>query len=222
MKHECEFYILSGLGADHKVFSKLKLPENHHYIKWIAEQKNETLSSYATRLASQIKHNNIVLIGLSFGGIMAQEIAKVKKVKHIILLSSIQSPKDLAWYYRLAGKMGIAYILPNFILHTNTALMQYMFSMKNKDEKLLLDDILAQNSSSHFRWALNHIARWKHKESTCPILHLHGEGDRIFRTKYLRHPFEQIEGGHFMLYTNADEASTALKNAIDKIPDCTF
>ena len=222
MNNECELYILSGLGADHKVFAKLQLPRNHHYLHWIEEKKNESLNAYAIRLCDQIKHDNIVLIGLSFGGIIAQEIAKIRAVKHIILLSSIRSANELAWYYRLAGRLGISYLLPNFIIKSNTVLLRYLFSLSSDEESALLNDILHRNSSKHFRWALNHIANWNEKVAPCPISQIHAKRDRIFRTKFLKSSFELVEGGHFMLYTDANQTSTALKNALEKIPDCTF
>ena len=222
MKTDCEYYVISGLGADHKVFAKLQLPEKHHHIQWIEEKNKESLSSYAIRLAEQIKHDNIVLIGLSFGGIMAQEIAKIRKVKHIVLLSSIKSADELAWYFRLAGKMGFTRLLPSVIMQSTSAILKYMFSLSSDEESALLEDILKRNKSSHFRWALANIAGWDQTVIPCPISHIHGKGDRIFKTKFLKSDFDLVDGGHFMLYTHADQASIALKNALEKIPDCTF
>lgn len=79
-----KIYILSGLGADERVFKKLDLvPLEPVYLKWIPPHKNESVESYASRLLSQITEKNPVLIGLSFGGMMAIEIAKQIETKKL-------------------------------------------------------------------------------------------------------------------------------------------
>ena len=49
-------YFISGLGVDERAFQKLKLSPNFtvHYLRWIKPLKNETITSYAKRLAIEI------------------------------------------------------------------------------------------------------------------------------------------------------------------------
>ncbi|WP_353717332.1 hypothetical protein [Dyadobacter sp. 676] len=64
-------YFISGLGADERVFTKLKLDPrlNVKYIKWVRPLKKETLQHYAARLSKQIDTSQpFQLVGLSFGG----------------------------------------------------------------------------------------------------------------------------------------------------------
>ena len=72
-----ELYIFSGLGADERVFQRLDFPGfSTTFIKWIVPQDKETIENYATRLLDQITTTNPTLIGLSFGGLIAVEVAK--------------------------------------------------------------------------------------------------------------------------------------------------
>jgi len=73
-------YFISGLGADERVFQFLDLSEiEHRFIKWNVPQKNESLPSYCKRLTEQINvQQEVILIGISFGGMIAQEITKVR------------------------------------------------------------------------------------------------------------------------------------------------
>jgi len=45
-------YILSGLGADQRVFSRIKFPENHTHLSWIENKSDENLQSYVARMAA--------------------------------------------------------------------------------------------------------------------------------------------------------------------------
>ena len=74
MKH---IYLLSGLGVDDRVFEKIVFPYPHTFIKWMLPLVQETMQAYAKRLSEQITHANPILIGLSFGGMMSIEIAKI-------------------------------------------------------------------------------------------------------------------------------------------------
>ena len=78
-------YLISGLGADERVFQFLDLSKiEHQFVKWNEPQRNESLASYCKKLTEQINQNQeIILIGVSFGGIIAQEIAKKAKITNI-------------------------------------------------------------------------------------------------------------------------------------------
>jgi hypothetical protein len=93
MKH---IYLISGLGADERVFKHLDLSGyKATYIQWLKPEKHESITSYAERLCGQITTTKPILIGLSFGGIMAVEIAKCIDTEKIILISSIKTRKEI-------------------------------------------------------------------------------------------------------------------------------
>jgi esterase/lipase len=78
-------YILSGLGADERVFKKLDFTNYQvTFIQW-EQTIGLSLKEYATLQLKQIKEPNPILIGLSFGGIIAIEIAQQISVKKLYL-----------------------------------------------------------------------------------------------------------------------------------------
>src|SRR5215831_6606770 len=110
-----EAYFISGLGADARVFEHIRLPEGYHpiHIGWIEPEENETLPHYAMRLAASIDTAEpFVLIGLSFGGMLVTEIAKVLKPASTILIASIPLSKHLPPYFHAAGKIGLHKLVP--------------------------------------------------------------------------------------------------------------
>jgi len=75
---EAHIYILSGLGVDRRVFNKMNFKGlNLTYLDWIAPLPTESISCYALRLSAKITTERPILIGLSFGGMIAMEIAKM-------------------------------------------------------------------------------------------------------------------------------------------------
>ena len=79
-----QVYFMPGMAASPKIFEYIKLPEHQfkiHKLEWIIPYEKESLSAYALRLSKAIKHDNIVLLGVSFGGVLVQEISKHIKPK---------------------------------------------------------------------------------------------------------------------------------------------
>ena len=97
--------MLSGLGADKRVFDFLDLSDySIYHITWIIPLPRESMAEYAFRLLPQITSDNPVLIGVSFGGMIALEIAKLISVEKVILISSATSPNAIPSYFKLIPK----------------------------------------------------------------------------------------------------------------------
>ena len=67
-------------------------------------------------ISQQIKDKNPILIGLSFGGIVATELSKIISVEKLILISSLKTKSEIPLIYRLAGKLHIHRIIPYSVL----------------------------------------------------------------------------------------------------------
>ena len=138
-------YFISGIGADERVFQKIRLPHGYtpYYIEWIPHQQNETLPQYARRLAAVIDAlQPFILIGLSFGGMIAVEINQFLKAEKTIIISSAAHRKELPLYFRLLKWLPLHKVLPRFLLKKPTCLTYWVFGVKTKKEKMLFDHIL--------------------------------------------------------------------------------
>ena len=73
-------YFIPGLAAGPEIFENLRLPNSVydlHYLQWkMPLDQEETIANYAKRMCEDILHKNPVLIGVSFGGIMALEMSQ--------------------------------------------------------------------------------------------------------------------------------------------------
>lgn len=87
-----KLYLIGGLGADERVFRYLDIKNETQVIKWINPKSKEELKHYANRLLEQINQNeDFGLLGVSFGGIVAIELAKLAHPQKLILISSVET-----------------------------------------------------------------------------------------------------------------------------------
>ena len=210
-------YLLSGLGADHRVFSKLSFPKEYkiNNIEWISPLKKEALSDYAKRLMSQIDYSNpFILIGVSFGGIIAVELCKLIKPEQVILISSVWNSKQIPWYYTFLGKLKLHQFIPSSILKSANFLTYWFFGAENKDQKNLLKKILVDTDSKFLKWAISKIITWNNNMNPENLLHLHGLKDKILPISCIKADYEIKNGGHLMVYVQHKEVSEILFNKL--------
>lgn len=200
-------YCLSGLGVDESAFKSFH-PKNVRlvHIPWISALKNETLTHYAERLfKSSNLPENYSLIGVSFGGMIAQEFAKIQPPASLFLVSSIQSGKQLPWGYRAGGKLRIHKIIPSKLLTTTTPLSYFLFGTKKREDKRLLREILKRTDPKFLKWAMHAILGWKNDTKHAGIV-IHGSNDRILPVP-LSSDYVIHGGGHFMIVTHSKQIS---------------
>src|SRR6267143_1496615 len=93
--------LFPGLGASEKLFERFDFGDRKTFVvKFLVPQKNETLYKYCQRLAVAIPADEeLIFIGVSFGGILAQEVSKIILAKKIILISSIKAEMEKPRYF---------------------------------------------------------------------------------------------------------------------------
>jgi pimeloyl-ACP methyl ester carboxylesterase len=208
-------YVFSGLGADERVFQKIDFG-NHKviYINWLRPFENENLIKYSTRITEQIKEYNPILIGISFGGIVAQEVAKQIETEKLILLATIESRLDLPMYLRIFGNLRIDKLIPVRILKSHNFIVDYFFGVKTKENSQILKNILFDTDKIFIKWALRQIALWNPDvENRFRInkITIHGTKDRVLPKNHAKsYNYTVQNGGHFFTLTHAQEISEIL------------
>ena len=203
-----KIYAISGLGADHSVFQYLNLPHPLTHLKWIPPLKKELLSEYAIRLSSEIDTTQeFSLIGVSFGGMIAVEIAKVLKPKFTVLVSSAVTYTELPWVVRLPLLPELVYILPPQLLKPPPFIAHFLFGTQ---KKALLNAILTNTDSRFTKWAVGAILSWQNKQKPTGVISIKGTADKIIPIKKgdKHHLIEG--GGHFMIVDKARQIESLL------------
>jgi len=211
---------IPGLGVDERMFAYLTLaPEiKPTIIHWIAPLPNEKLDHYAGRLLPQVpKTDKLILLGVSFGGILVIELAKLLKPALVIIISSIKSRRELPWYYKPAAPLRLAYLLPIQWGKYLYFLQDYIFGVKTNPEKRLLRQLIRDMDMLFVRWALTRIAGWSNITLIPNLIHLHGTHDKLFPIRYLRNFTPVPSGEHLMVVTQGAYISELINQEIYRL-----
>ncbi|MDQ6757297.1 MAG: alpha/beta hydrolase [Bacteroidota bacterium] len=212
MKH---IYCISGFGADEKMFSKFQFSDHEiHFIKWIIPDKNESIQHYAKRLTEQIHHEDPVLIGLSFGGIMCIEISKQVKTEFIIIISSVKTFKEMPCWMRISGKLKLNKIFPMKSFKLIEPIEDYNLGIRTKEEKEIVDNYRKNINFVYSDWAINEILNWKNNSEVQNLYHIHGDNDRIFSIKNVKANHVITGGGHLMVMHKSDEVNACINSIL--------
>lgn len=169
------------------------------------------MADYAKRLSLQITHELPILVGLSFGGMMAMEIAKIIKVKKIVLLSSASNYYELPPFYKIIGALKLNRIIPKVLLKQHNMIVDYFFGISAREDKRMLKEILRDTDPHFLAWAINQILNWRNDITSAPVIHIHGNKDRIIPIRNIDLPAVIENAGHFMTMTHAKEVQMLLR-----------
>lgn len=207
-----KIYFISGLAADKRVFTHIQLPAHYEpvYLDWITPVKNETLPAYAERLAEKINpHERFSIIGLSFGGMVAVEIARFYKPVQTILISSIPSFKHLPKYFRIASAIKLHKIIPISFLQY-AAFLKRLFTNETLEDKKMLRLMIKESDPYFIRWAMDAVLTWRNSDFPENLLHLHGTNDEILPNRFTNPTHLIDKGSHMMVMSRADEVNNIL------------
>ncbi len=208
-----DVYLISGLGADRTVFRNLTFSKGVkiHYLDWITPKAKESLQEYALRLAEDIDTSKtFCIIGLSFGGMLATEIASVLEPQRTILISSISSKYGLPWYYHLAGRIRINKLIPSIKPDSVPRFISSFSGVETKDESLFFNQLMRHTDPHFSKWAIDSILKWNRTESPPGIVRIHGGKDRVLPIRDAKVDYLINDGGHFMIFNRAETISGIL------------
>ena len=210
--------MMPGLAASSMVFENIKLDDKKyslHRIDWIQPKKNESIKTYCVRLSKKIKHKNPILMGVSFGGIIAQELDKIIKVKKLIIVSSVKSHKEYPILYKIARDYQLNNALPfgmfdNFI----------KFSLKLNINKLykridLAERYLTERNEIYLEWAVWSLLNWKQEKYRPDLIHIHGDKDKVFPIENISKCIKIKGGRHEMIILKAKWFNENLPSLIE-------
>ena len=208
-------YIFSGLGADERVFQRLDFSGySVTFVKWIVPQHNETIENYAARLIAQITCAKPTLIGLSFGGLIAIEVAKQIDTEKVILIASARMKNEIPFYYRFAGQLRLHRLLPTRLLKSSNFITNWFFGTSSTFDEQLLRQIMADTDPTFLQWAIDKVVRWKNQTQLENIFHIHGTRDRILPLSFVKCDLTVKGGGHLMTLNKADELNQILRQQL--------
>ena len=209
-------YFISGLGADSRVFKRIEVPDFCEvvHLDWIPPSENESLQSYAKRLAKDINSvHPFALVGLSMGGMIASEIASRLSPVITILISSAPVSDQLPGYFRILSSFRFNKIIPISLIKS-LVILRWLFSTENEEDKLILKQVIKDSDPGFIRWALEAIPKWKKEKLTAPYIHIHGTKDKVLPIRFTKATHIIRDGGHIMVLNRAAEINLILQKIL--------
>jgi pimeloyl-ACP methyl ester carboxylesterase len=196
-------YFMPGLAASSAIFENIKLPEDQfemYFLEWFLPNEKESITNYASRMIKNIQHENPVLVGVSFGGVLVQEMAKLIKVKKVIIISSVKSNTEFPSRFKVAKATKAYKLIPTQLFADIDKLAKYAFGDNIVAKRLkLYEKYLSVRDTKYLDWAIETILCWKQKETNETVIHIHGDADAIFPIKNIQNCMVLKGGTHVMI-----------------------
>ncbi|MDX1542922.1 MAG: alpha/beta hydrolase [Christiangramia sp.] len=195
-------YFMPGMATDRAIFENISLdPERFetHFLEWEIPEKDENLVDYAQRMIKYVEHKEPVLIGVSFGGVIVQEMAKFIELKRLIIISSVKCTDELPPRMKFASRTGLFRLIP-------TRLADYV----DYFEKIAVGDFLKKRArlykqyisikdKKYLDWAIKSMLTWKCGKPDEKVIHIHGDRDEVFPIKNIGNAIIVKGGTHIMI-----------------------
>jgi pimeloyl-ACP methyl ester carboxylesterase len=205
-------YFVPGMAAGMEIFKNIKFPKNYiiHILEWLIPEKGESLDAYAKRMALRVKEKNAILIGVSFGGVVVQEMSHFLKLRKLIIISSVKSRDELPRRIKFARFTKAYKLIPTSLVLLVEDLIKFSIGPKTQKRLSLYQQYLHVRDKQYLDWALEKMITWDRKEKIKNIVHIHGEKDMVFPIKYIDECKAVKDGTHIMILNKARKISKIL------------
>jgi len=195
-------FLMPGMAANPSIFDNLSLPENQfqlHKLHWEIPLKNESLSNYALRMTKKIEHEDIVLLGVSFGGILVQEMSKHITLRKLFIVSSVKTKHELPTRFKVLKATKAYKLLPTQLASNLDLLAKFSFGDTIKKRIDLYKKYLSVNNKYYLDWSIEQVINWEQDKVIPEVIHIHGEKDLVFPYQYISNCITIKNGTHIMI-----------------------
>lgn len=209
-------YCIPGLGTDYRIYSELipllQWQGEIQYLDFLpAISKDETVAEYALRLRQTLPstwEEAPIIIGMSLGGMIAQELAQLVPYNKLLLISTIKTDDEQPFKLKIWRKIPLHQLLPGNLTKKYGRFWADKLNIVEKKYLDLVFDMFNAHSNEHFIWGRNAALQWKGVASLLPKTgHLHGSKDHIFPAKNIKNAVFLEGGTHNLVLERAQEAA---------------
>jgi len=205
MNEEIHLYCMPGLAANSKIFEFIRLPKPFviHKLEWIDPLPNESIQSFSKRMCEKIKKKNPILLGVSFGGILVQEMSKIIPCHKVIIISSVKSYKEFPVHIMLGRRSKAYKYFPTQWIDKTEDFIGFVFGPSMRKRMGLYKHYLSFRSKEYLQWALHHFFQWDQKEADPKVIHIHGTHDALIPVFNIKNYIAVKGGTHAMILRKA-------------------
>lgn len=216
-----DLYLLPGLGADHRLFGRLDLRGHSvHYLDWPTMPEGSTLKDYATQLAGQVdRSKQHVLIGVSMGGMVAQELAGMTNPARTIIISSWKGRQEMPLHIRILKGTHPERVLTSTVLKQTLPLARWQMGVEAPEDVALFDELLHVHGVDQLKTQINACVTWEGPAKPVEhLVHIHGDHDRLMPIAQVKGAIAIPGGSHFMVLAQPKAVQEQVLTALADLP----
>ena len=207
--------LIPGMGADERLFGPQRGAGFQFEVPRLpVPGPDDDMAAYAERVRDDLRLDGpCVLGGVSFGGMLAYQMATVCPARCVVSIGSCTSRSALRWWHFAVGWVGR--LLPNALVRgrcvASSRVMARLESL-DVDQTRLIRDMSRDVEVAYLRGVGRMILGWRAPEALpCPVHVIHGEVDRIIPVAGVD-PDEVVPGGgHLINLTHAEQINRFLR-----------
>jgi pimeloyl-ACP methyl ester carboxylesterase/N-acetylglutamate synthase-like GNAT family acetyltransferase len=207
--------LLPGLGTTGRLFEPQRREFPHLEVPpWLAPRPPETLAAYGERMAAALGAggDDLLLGGVSFGGMVALEMARHARARAVVLIASCTTGAALTpvahMLARLARGLPPRALVPPRPLWR---LVAWSLGARTGEERALVYELIRTSLPGFAHWGLGAIVGWRPGPPPCPVRQIHGADDRLIRASRVRPDVLVAGAGHLINVTHENQVNTFLR-----------
>jgi len=216
---QCPLILLPGVGADSRMFGPQRTAFPELVVPdWIEPERNEPLTEYAARFAKVIDPGGPCFLGgVSFGGVVALEVATHLTTRECYLFGSVHDPREIPRRLQIFRSISDLIMILKW---TSPVALTYGGRWINPVIRGVLHQ-LKDADTRFLRWAAGAILRWKPSPGVdrVRVVRIHGDRDWVFPIGRIVADKTIVGGGHLMSLTHAEEVNAFVRERMAMAPD---
>ena len=211
-------YFMPGLAAGPEIFEHLKLSSEiyeFYYLEWIEPiDLHESIFNYALRITKDIQHINPVLVGVSFGGILVQEVSKLIATRKVIIISSVKTHHELSKRFKVLSISKLYKAFPAKFVNNFEDYAKFFIGKSLQKRAVIYQKYLSVRGTKYLKWSIHNVLNWQQESNLKNIVHIHGTKDNLFPIKHIKDSIKVEGGTHVMILTKAKEISIIIHQSL--------
>lgn len=210
-------YAIPGLGTTGRLFQHISVKGAEIVVlKWPEPQKHYNLRDYAREFLKQIDTSRpFYLMGVSFGGMLCAELSKLISPQKIFLISSSKTRRELPRLIRFFKYLPLYKIIPERH-HRKMAARSRWFLGFNKSYMPDFLEMIKAMPDHYFTRTIGYIVNWDNAETQGPVVHIHGDADRLLLYRRVKADYTIHHGSHAMIIEQAEAINKILEDEINE------
>jgi pimeloyl-ACP methyl ester carboxylesterase len=210
----------SGMGGDSRMFQRISVPgfvmETPEHLE---PRLGEGMAEFAARTAEHHRlREDDVVAGMSFGGMLAAQVAAQRKLRGVILLGSCHQTRRLPRVYRAVEFSGR--FTPDFLIAIKSwkPFVHGRFAPIGSADAALMAEMAAGYSTPMLRRFGRMIVEWPGVERIpCPKLSIHGDKDVILPLSCIDADVVIPDSGHAFTLTHPAPINAAILDFVRRL-----